>query len=395
MSPGIMNRNRWQRRAAVGTVFGAILSCSFAVTGATADKDDAAHHVKTDTPIKHLIVLIGENHTFDNIFATYQPKQGQSIANLLSEGIIMKSGQHGPNFILSQQYQINQPYPSTYFIDAFATKGKTVYQQSPLTPTFPVPNTAYIPTAPGGFSQGQGPFDPKLVPDALLPTIEPSLEISDLFLLRTGASGLPMFTNDTRVTNATTLPNGVFEITGSTFPYDSYTGDMVHRLFHMWQQSDCNKMNATPSNPSGCLSDLYPFVGVARNDGSGANSMGFFNMLKGDAPVFKFIADKFTINDNYHQPVMGGTAVQHIMIGTADAIPWDTFEGVTQPPAANVADPDPTSSTNVAFQKDKAWTNCSDLTQPGNPCDRELSEDPKVESLAQLRPRPFLHDQQS
>jgi phospholipase C len=77
------------------------------------------------------------------------------------------------------------------------------------------------------------------------------------------------------------------------------------------------KLSSPPgSNPSGCLSDLYPFVGVARNDGSGSNSMGFYNVLKGDAPVFKRIADEYTINDNYHQPVMGGTAVQHIMLGT-------------------------------------------------------------------------------
>jgi phospholipase C len=366
VSPGILNQNRWPRRGAVGTVFGAVLSCSFAVTDATADKDDAAHRVKTDTPIKHLIVLIGENHTFDNIFATYRPEQGQSIANLLSKGIILQSGQPGPNFIRSQQYQINQPFPATYFIDAKLTAGKTVYQQSPLTPTFPVPNTAYIPTAPGPLSQGQGPFDSTDVPDALLPTIEPSLEKSDLFLLRTGASGLPMFSTDTRVTNATMLPNGVFEITGSTLPDDSYTGDMVHRLFHMWQQSDCNVNNAPPdgSNPTGCLNDLYPFVGVARNDGSGANSMGFVNMHKGDAPVFKKIANAYSINDKYHQPDMGGTAIQHIMIGTADVIPWDTFQGVTQPPTASVADPDPKSSANVAFQRDQAWTNCSTSRSP-------------------------------
>jgi phospholipase C len=128
------------------------------------------------------------------------------------------------------------------------------------------------------------------------------------------------------------------------------------------------KLSSPPgSNPSGCLSDLYPFVGVARNDGSGSNSMGFYNVLKGDAPVFKRIADEYTINDNYHQPVMGGTAVQHIMLGTADAIFWDTFQGVTQPPTASVADPDPKSSTDVSFQRDKAWTNCSDLGQPGIP----------------------------
>jgi phospholipase C len=203
------------------------------------------------------------------------------------------------------------------------------------------------------------------VPDSLLPTLEPSLEKSDLGLLRTGASGLPMFSTDTRVTNATTLLNGSFRITGPTLPYDSFTGDMVHRLFHMWQQSDCDVMNATASNPSGCLNDLYPFVGVARNDGSGGNSMGFLDMQKGDAPVFKRLADKYTLNDNYHQPVMGGTAVQHQMIGTADEIFWQTFQGVSQPPTANVADPDPKSPSDAAFTRDKAWTNCSDLAQPG------------------------------
>jgi phospholipase C len=366
MSPGILNRNRWPRSAAVGAVFGAVMACGLAAADDRADRDDA-HRVKTDTPINHLIVFIGENRTFDHIFATYQPKHGQTVANLLSKGIIFSTGIPGPHSILSQQYQINQPYPSTYFIDALATAGKTLYQQSPLTPTFPVPNTAYVPTAPGGLSQGQAPFDPTLVPDALLPTIEPSLEKSDLGLLRTGASGLPMFSNDTRVANAATLPNGVFQITGPTLPYDSFTGDMVHRLFHMWQQSDCDVLNATPSNPSGCLSDLYPFVGVARNDGSGSNAMGFYNMLNGDAPVFKKIADAYTINDNYHQPLMGGTLVQHIMLGTADAIFWDTFQGVAQPPAPSVADPDPKSSKDVSFKSDKAWTNCSDLTQPGIP----------------------------
>jgi phospholipase C len=66
----------------------------------------------------------------------------------------------------------------------------------------------------------------------------------------------------------------VFKLTGPNLPYDSYTGDTVHRLFHMWQQSDCNVANKTPSNPSGCLNDLYPFVGIARDD-SGGNSMGF------------------------------------------------------------------------------------------------------------------------
>jgi len=341
-------------------------------TASTSDDDhhDCDHHhhgndCNTVTPIKHVIVLIGENWTFDSIFATYQPRHGQSVGNLLSRGYVTASGAPGPDFADSQQFQINQPYPATYFIDAMSTAGKTAYQQAPGTPSFPPPNTAYIPTAPGGLDQGQGPFDPTLVPDRLLRTIEPSLERNDLGLLRTGASGLPMFTTDTRVPNATTLANGLFPGTSVTRPYDSYVGDMVHRLFHMWQQSDCNVMNATADNPSGCLNDLYPFVGVARDDGSGSNSMMFLNVQQGDAPVFKRLADRYTLNDNYHQPIMGGTAVQHQMIGTADDIFWETFQGVSQPPTASVADPDPQLPTNVAFQRDKQWTNCSDVTQPG------------------------------
>jgi len=362
MSPAILKRSRWLSTA-VGVTLVSVMSCALA---AADDRDDGAHKVRTATPIKHLIVLIAENWTFDSIYATYKPKHGQSVANLLSRGIVHENGMPGPNFFRSMQFVINQPYPPTYFIDARTTAGKTAYEKAPVAPSFPPPNTAYVPPAPGPLSQGQGPFDAS-VPDSLLPTIEPNIEPEDLGLLRTGASGLPMFSTDTRVTNATTLPNGNFQLTGPTLPYDSYTGDMVHRLFHMWQQSDCDVLNATPDNPSGCLNDLYPFVGVARNDGSGSNSMAFLNMLNGDAPVFKRIADEFTLNDNYHQPVMGGTMVQHTMLGTADAIFWTTFQGVTQPPAPSIANPDPQSPTNVAFKVDKQWTNCSDLTQPGIP----------------------------
>ena len=45
----------------------------------------------TTTPIKHVIVLIGENRTFDNIFGTYVPKRG-TVENLLSLGIVTANG---------------------------------------------------------------------------------------------------------------------------------------------------------------------------------------------------------------------------------------------------------------------------------------------------------------
>jgi phospholipase C len=48
-----------------------------------------AHERETATPIKHVIVIIGENRTFDHIFATYQPvDKKESVRNLLSQGIV-------------------------------------------------------------------------------------------------------------------------------------------------------------------------------------------------------------------------------------------------------------------------------------------------------------------
>jgi phospholipase C len=52
----------------------------------------------TTSPIKHLIVIIGENRSFDDVFATYQPKNGETVPNLLSKGIIRANGKPGSNY---------------------------------------------------------------------------------------------------------------------------------------------------------------------------------------------------------------------------------------------------------------------------------------------------------
>ena len=58
---------------------------------------------RTTSPIKHLIVIIGENRSYDHVFATYVPKPGQFTKNLLSEGIVNADGTPGPNFSKAQQ----------------------------------------------------------------------------------------------------------------------------------------------------------------------------------------------------------------------------------------------------------------------------------------------------
>jgi phospholipase C len=372
-----MARPRIHRLAA------AALAGLFAFQGGppSAFAADVSHHDRdTETPIKHLIVIIGENRTFDNVYGTYVPKRGQTVSNLLSKHIVNADGSPGPNKDLAEQFQVGNIDPPFYFI---STKKLTNPQKTAYSP-LPAPEAGSASPLPVTLAQLQfdpvpafPPFDAGTFTLADLRTLSPELRLSDLPLLTTGATGLSNCSPaaeppsacqepDTRVTSFAALPNTVFPIDGASLPYDSYTGDMVHRFFHMWQQSDCDRSNATSSDPAGCKNDLYPFVGIARGDDSGGNSMGFYNVQTGDAPLFRWLADNYTMSDNYHQPVMGGTAVQHTMIGAADALPWEHVSGFpAEPPADQVANPNPTSPTNDAYLVDKRWTQCGDDTQPG------------------------------
>ncbi len=95
------NSHSWTLKG--GAVFLSALqvfaSCSIA---AYAQDNDATPH--TRTPIKHVIVIIGENRTFDHIYATYKPKRGEKVDNLLSKGIINADGTPGPNYALATQF---------------------------------------------------------------------------------------------------------------------------------------------------------------------------------------------------------------------------------------------------------------------------------------------------
>ena len=86
--------------------------------------------VKTASPIKHVIVLIGENRGLDHTFGTYKPKgAGQTISNLLSRGIVNEDGSVGPNFAQSQQFSVAAQ--SSYYI------GAPTASQIPLQPDQP------------------------------------------------------------------------------------------------------------------------------------------------------------------------------------------------------------------------------------------------------------------
>ena len=93
-TPGFLAQAR--QHLAVGVSLFAIVANLGAPLPAAAQ--DPARESKTTTPIKHVIVIIGENRTFDHIFATYQPTSSETVSNLLSKGIVNADGTPGPNF---------------------------------------------------------------------------------------------------------------------------------------------------------------------------------------------------------------------------------------------------------------------------------------------------------
>lgn len=331
----------------------------------------------TRTPIKHVIVLIGENRSFDHLFATYVPKSHDSVSNLLSKGIINADGTPGPHFSEAQQFQAVAPFRTKFYISLNEDE-KAPYD------ILPQPTLNFSPSP----ATGEPPPFPAGTPNVFLASIEPSLEDADLQLLTTGASGAPQTAElpdfDSRISNFNNLPNGPFPLAGANLPYDSYTGDTTHRLYEMWQQSDCSIKNASRQNPSGCLSDLYPFVitsytseidpnsfPVANqvDDNGGGNSMAFYNMQNGDVPVLKSLADEYAMSDNFHQSFMGGTAANHVMLGSGDAISWSDGRGNPSTPPSHIANPDPLPGSNnqytVDINFDGNFTECGDRTQPG------------------------------
>ena len=82
----------------------------------------------TTSPIKHVIVIVGENRTFDHVFATYVPKQGQTVSNLLSKGIIDIKGNPGAKYMSAQQYAAST-IASGPFQNSFSSKSSLTLQR--------------------------------------------------------------------------------------------------------------------------------------------------------------------------------------------------------------------------------------------------------------------------
>jgi phospholipase C len=340
-----------------------------------AHADDAAN-TPTASPIKHVIVILGENSSFDHAFATYEPRhEEEGIWNLLSRHIINADGTPGRRFDRAQQFSV-APQPS-YYIHA-PEDSKTAYggTNSIFNP-LPPPDLSGVPLAQNDATGA--PFATTTAAAAAEPeltfTSDPAQLQHNLEIMTSGFAVDPGFKRETTslirnpdfrifgVASPEGLRNGPFQQTahsrhgGAALSYDSYTEDTIHRFFQMWQMMDCDRSDATRSNPSGCQLDLMPFVASTfagainpnefaapgalgpvfaatyagpSEEGSGS-SLAFFNMQQGDAPYLKQLADRYTISDNMHQAVVGGTGANHIMLGTADVYFFSDGKGNALP----------------------------------------------------------------
>jgi phospholipase C len=341
----------------------------------------------TGTPIQHVIVIIGENRSFDHVFATYTPPSGQNVWNLLSQGIVKADGSPGANFSSARQ-------------SAATDLASNAFLLNPPKSSFP---NNVLPAPLVG-----GPSDSYIAGDSLslAQASEPDLPGDYYQYLLGGGSGQNRGIPDARISNVNALPPGPFQLTnGTTFTYDSYEGSPVHRFYQMWQQLDCALTHATAQRPSGCDSALFSWVEVSVGIGGsgsppaanfsieysptasttfeGSASLGFYNMQNGDVPYFKSLADTYSMSDNFHQSVNGGTGANHIMLGHADMIwfsdgagnPMTPPENMPDNPTANartvseIENPNPLAGTNNWYAQDGygggSYSNCADTSQPG------------------------------
>ena len=269
--------------AAAVVLIAGVLGAGSASAGTHAAASASA---RTATPIKHVIVIVGENHTFDNVFATYKPRHGQSVKNLLSEGIVRANGSPGPHVSLARQWTAKD-----VTADGYSTDPKLVAPYK----TLPAPNTTYV--------------DPRC------------------------DGGQAMNADDSRF--PANLPNAPFQIT-KYVPYDevhadfqvcdngAYVGDPLHRFYQMNQQTEQNqnKLWVWTADTAGDSNGAAP---TGTTD-QGAVSMGFYNVQHGDAPVLDYLANHFSMSDNYHQAVMGGTGTNHVALGTGSAASYENAD---------------------------------------------------------------------
>ena len=338
---------------------------------ASAQPAAGANDGNTTTPIKHVIIIVGENRSFDHLFGTYvSPSEENAVRNFNPVRKASSTLTERPGQTTGRPNSFRRPTPRR---SASAPRSPGRMAKLPPTNLNFTPGNAQSYTAPPYVSaKVAAKYDYGVLPH-------------DLVTLTTGASGLPFQTIDTRIANVNHLPSGPYQLSPGVTT-DSYANSPVHRFYQMFQQLDCSATYATTVNPSGCRADLFPWVEVTVGAGTnghsqppgfndestheGAVSMGFYNVQQGDLPYLKSLADQYTILDNYHQPAKGGTGLDSLYLGYADDVWYSDGKGnAITPPANQIENPDPQPGTNNWYAQDGysggTYSNCSDTGAPG------------------------------
>jgi phospholipase C len=341
-----------------------------------------AEATPTASPIKHVIVIIGENRSFDHVFATYKPKNGETglQSALLSKGIINEDGTAGPNYSLSAQYSA---------VDS-TTVGAGTYAISPPEKTL----YANIPPVVAG-----GPLNPYFSTVAEAKEIEPGQLWPSYYVdLTIGGTGLAPTLSPTRafrmcstcprVPSSSLLrrsPTTIMPTARSTVS----TRCGSRRIAVSRTRRPITLAAASTTCSHGWKSRLAPAATVraraARSRRPTISGLvkalprwNFSTCSRATLPYMKYLADNYTLSDNFHQSVMGGTMANHIEFGFADSIWYSDGNGnALTPPKHEIENPNPRPGTNNWYDADGygeangsgggSYVNCADLSQPGVP----------------------------
>ena len=218
--------------------------CSMALAqlalGTTLASAAESRDEDTATPIKHVIVIIGENRSFDHVFATYVPKSGDSRRQSALQGHHRarcdKRAFPGPHFDLAHQLAARDQGAQRHVL-AQSAEGGISAQSAARARSWAArkPPTSRTSAQPGTVPR---PMPASL---ALAEAIRVGPGANYYVDLLTGGTGQASQHAGRAHHRRDQLPAGPFQLTnGRAFTYDAYAASPVHRFYQMWQQLNCS-----------------------------------------------------------------------------------------------------------------------------------------------------------
>ncbi len=276
---------KW-RATAVASVL-AVLSSTMPISAATNPKV-VSSIASTQTPIQHVIVIIGENRTFDHMFATYQPvaRPNHQQSACRRESF---TPTELPDRISHRAFRTRRSIPSASTIRS-ARPCKSLYGSLP-TPLAGGPTTPYFSTLQQAMEAENGLAD-------------------DYYqYMMTGGTGLQAGTPDTRIQQCLQpsfrrvpthqLQPLILTMFMTTARYTASTRCGSSRI----AMPTTSPRQIPAVAPRTCFPGLKTSIGAGSNGrppavhfnqastGEGATAMSFYNVQQGDAPYLKYLAD--------------------------------------------------------------------------------------------------------